>query len=72
MAAGLARVRWPGRLERVGKRPELFYDVAHTPDSARALAQSLAEISPLASAEESAVVFGCLREKDASGMLDAL
>ena len=72
VAAGLARVRWPGRLERVGKRPELFYDVAHTPDSARALAQSLAEISPLASAEESAVVFGCLREKDASGMLDAL
>ena len=72
VASGLAQVRWPGRLERVGKRPELFYDVAHTPDSARLLAQSLAEISPLASPEESTVVFGCLREKDASGMLDAL
>jgi dihydrofolate synthase/folylpolyglutamate synthase len=72
VAAGLAEVRWPGRLERVAKRPELFYDVAHTPESATALAQSLAEISPLASPEESTIVFGCLREKDAGRILDAL
>ena len=72
VAAGLASVRWPGRLERVAKRPELFYDVAHTPESARALAQSLAEISPLADPDESAIVFGCLREKDAGRILDAL
>ena len=70
--AGLARVRWPGRLERVAKRPELFYDVAHTPESARALAQSVAEILPLASPEESVIVFGCLREKEAGRILDAL
>jgi dihydrofolate synthase/folylpolyglutamate synthase len=72
VAAGLAAVRWPGRLERVAKRPELFYDVAHTPESARALAQSLAEISPLASPEESVVLFGCLREKEVGRILDAL
>jgi dihydrofolate synthase / folylpolyglutamate synthase len=72
MAAGLTGVRWPGRLERVAKRPELFYDVAHTPESARALAQSLAEISPLASPEESVILFGCVREKDAGRILDAL
>jgi dihydrofolate synthase/folylpolyglutamate synthase len=72
VAAGLARVRWPGRLDRVAKRPELFYDVAHTPESAVALAQSLAEISPMADPEESAIVFGCLREKDAGRILDAL
>ena len=72
VAAGLAKVRWPGRLERVAKRPELFYDVAHTPESARAVAQSLAEISPLASPEESAIVFGSLREKDVGRILDAL
>lgn len=70
--AGLAGVRWPGRLERVAKRPELFYDVAHTPESAVALAQSLAEISPLANPDESAIVFGCLREKNAGRILDAL
>ena len=72
VAEGLAHVRWPGRLERVAKRPELFYDVAHTPESARAIAQSLAEIAPLADPAESAIVFGCLREKDAGRMLDAL
>jgi len=72
VAAGLAHVRWPGRLERVAKRPELFYDVAHTPESARSLAQSLGEISPLADPEESAIVFGCLREKDVGRILDAL
>ncbi len=72
VAAGFAQVRWPGRLERVAKRPELFYDVAHTPESARSLAQSLGEIAPLANPEESAIVFGCLREKDAARILDAL
>jgi dihydrofolate synthase/folylpolyglutamate synthase len=72
VTAGLERVRWPGRLERVAKRPELFYDVAHTPESARALAQSIAEISPLADPDESTIVFGCLREKDAGRILDAL
>ena len=72
VAAGLAKVRWPGRLERVAKRPELFYDVAHTPESALALAQSLAEISPLASPEDSVVLFGCLRGKEVGRILDAL
>ncbi len=67
-----AGLRWPGRLERVSRRPELFYDVAHTPESARAVAQSLAEVSPLADPAESAVVFGCLGGKDVAGILDAL
>lgn len=68
----LARVRWAGRLERVRRRPELFYDVAHTPDSARAVAQSLAEIAPLADPGDNAIVFGCLRGKDVVRILDAL
>jgi len=69
--SGLATVHWPARLERIARRPELFYDVAHTPDSARAVAQSLAEISPLADPVQSAVVFGCLRGKDVPRILDA-
>jgi dihydrofolate synthase / folylpolyglutamate synthase len=68
----LARVRWPGRLERIAADPELFYDVAHTPESARALARGVAEISPLADPESSAIVFGCLRGKDVGGILEAL
>ncbi len=68
----LDRVRIPGRLERVARSPELFYDVAHTPGSARAVAASLAEIAPLADPTSSAIVFGCLRGKDVPRILDAL
>ena len=69
---GLAGVRWPGRLQRVARHPELFYDVAHTPQSALALVQSLAEISPLVDPAESAIVFGMLAGKDLPRILDAL
>jgi dihydrofolate synthase / folylpolyglutamate synthase len=68
----LRTVRWPGRLERVARQPELFYDVAHTPDSARLLAQSLAEIAPLADPGDNAIVFGVLRGKDIPRILEAL
>jgi dihydrofolate synthase/folylpolyglutamate synthase len=72
VAASLARVRWPGRLDRIARRPELFYDVAHTPESARAVAESLGEIAPLADRSASAILFGCLRGKDVDRILDAL
>ena len=69
---GLAGVRWPGRLERVAQRPELYFDVAHTPESARAVVESLGEIAPLSDPEASAIVFGCLRGKRIDRILDAL
>lgn len=68
----LSRLVWPGRLERVGRRPELFYDVAHTPESARLVAQSLGEMFPLADPAENALVFGLLRGKNVPRILDAL
>ncbi|TAK24672.1 MAG: hypothetical protein EPO26_05515 [Chloroflexota bacterium] len=37
----LAQARWPGRLERLRQSPPLVYDGAHTPESARALADGL-------------------------------
>jgi dihydrofolate synthase / folylpolyglutamate synthase len=70
--AGFAEVRWPGRLERVGRRPTLFYDVAHTPESARRVAQSLGEMFPLTDPGENAIVFGCVRGKRVDRILDAL
>jgi dihydrofolate synthase / folylpolyglutamate synthase len=70
--SGLAELRWPGRLDRVARRPELFYDVAHTPDSARLVAQSLGEMFPLADPAENAIVFGALRGKRVVRILDAL
>jgi dihydrofolate synthase/folylpolyglutamate synthase len=69
---GLDGVRWRGRLERFGARPEGWLDVAHTPESARALAQSLAEISPLADPAGNVVVFGCLAEKRVDEILESL
>ncbi len=71
LRSGLRSVRWPGRLERVGRRPEVYFDVAHTPESARAVAQSLAEVAPLAEPSQCAVLFGCLRDKDVRRILDA-
>jgi dihydrofolate synthase/folylpolyglutamate synthase len=69
---GLAKVVWRGRLERLERSPDLFLDVAHTPGSARALAQSLAEIAPMAPPAETAIVFGCLAEKRIPEILEAL
>jgi dihydrofolate synthase/folylpolyglutamate synthase len=69
---GLAAVEWRGRMERFGTRPEGWLDVAHTPESARALAQSMAEIAPLSDPSGNAVVFGCLAEKRVDELLEAL
>ncbi len=72
LAEAFRTLRWPGRLERVARRPELYYDVAHTPGSARAVALSLAEIVPLTDPGANAIVFGCLAGKDVGGILEAL
>ncbi|MGB6199641.1 MAG: folylpolyglutamate synthase/dihydrofolate synthase family protein [Candidatus Acidiferrales bacterium] len=34
---GIAQVRWPGRLERIGDRPAVYLDGAHNPAGAREL-----------------------------------
>jgi dihydrofolate synthase/folylpolyglutamate synthase len=67
--AGLAHVRWPGRLERVvldGGR-ELLLDAAHNPAGAAALASYLA-----AAGGKRPLVFAAMRDKNAQGMLSAL
>lgn len=69
---GLARLQWRGRLELLERRPEVFVDVAHTPESARAVAHAMGELRPMAPPEESAIVFGCLREKRIDEMLELL
>jgi dihydrofolate synthase / folylpolyglutamate synthase len=68
----LREVRWPGRLERIGRAPDLYYDVAHTPGSARAVAVALGEIDPALDPTQNAIVFGCLAGKDVPGILTTL
>ncbi|HYK93143.1 MAG TPA: cyanophycin synthetase, partial [Thermoplasmata archaeon] len=69
---GFGQARWKARVERVARRPDLFLDVAHTVESARALALSLAEIAPFTAPEANVVLFGCLGDKPAAAILEAL
>ncbi|MBM3221358.1 MAG: bifunctional folylpolyglutamate synthase/dihydrofolate synthase [Candidatus Rokubacteria bacterium] len=67
--AGLARVRWPGRLQIVRRDPWLILDGAHNPDGARALAASL---RALFGDPRVTFVLGVYADKDARGIIDAL
>jgi dihydrofolate synthase/folylpolyglutamate synthase len=67
--AGIARTRWPGRLERVSERPEMILDGAHNPAGARALA---AYIDRFYSHRRVRLIYGAMRDKaidEISGIL---
>jgi dihydrofolate synthase/folylpolyglutamate synthase len=65
--AGLAGVRWPGRLERVTS--DVLLDCAHNVEGARALAAAL---PALAEGHPIALLISIVRDKDARGILEAL
>ena len=69
---GLEATRWRGRMERVARKPDLYLDAAHTPESAQAVADSFAEISPFLDPGENALLFGCLGDKPVERILDRL
>jgi dihydrofolate synthase/folylpolyglutamate synthase len=66
---GIARTEWPGRLERLQRRPEVYLDGAHNPGAARELARFLKENF----AERKVyLIFGAMRDKavdEVTGML---
>ncbi len=66
ISRGLARARWPGRLETVAG---VLLDGAHNPDGAAALARALPELHPGQPVE---LVLGVLADKDHGSMLRAL
>jgi len=61
IARGLRRVRWPGRLERVGGRRPVVLDGAHNGASAQLLAR---ELGRLAGRQPIHLVIGVYRDKD--------
>jgi dihydrofolate synthase/folylpolyglutamate synthase len=66
---GIARARWPGRLERVSERPEIILDGAHNPAGARALA---AYIDRFYGHRTVRLIYGAMRDKaidEISGIL---
>jgi dihydrofolate synthase / folylpolyglutamate synthase len=66
IARGIARARWPGRLETVAG---VLLDGAHNPDGAASLAAALPALHPGRPVE---LVFGVLADKDHRGILGAL
>jgi dihydrofolate synthase/folylpolyglutamate synthase len=66
---GLAVTRVPGRFQRIARAPEVFVDVAHNPEAARALASVLRE-QPVPG--RTLAVVGMLADKDAAGVFAAL
>jgi dihydrofolate synthase/folylpolyglutamate synthase len=62
VSKAVARVEWPGRLQRLPGRPEILLDGAHNPAGARALATHLKGRPPFV------LVFGAMADKDVRGI----
>jgi dihydrofolate synthase/folylpolyglutamate synthase len=66
---GLARVRWPARLERVARKPTFLFDAAHNPEGAQVLATFLQQ-NP--GSGPRVLIFGAFADKDYAAMLRVL
>ncbi len=72
---GIRTVRWPGRLELAGRKPDLLLDGAHNPQAAEALAAYLTALrgrGGLAGGGRLILVLGMMRDKDHRGVLARL
>ncbi|MBN1641841.1 MAG: bifunctional folylpolyglutamate synthase/dihydrofolate synthase [Anaerolineae bacterium] len=67
--AGLDGVRWPGRLEILGRTPWVVVDGAHNPDSMTKLLATLEELFPH---RRLIAIFGASADKQIDAMLDIL
>jgi dihydrofolate synthase/folylpolyglutamate synthase len=74
VAAGLAGVVWPARLEIMSRQPLVLLDCAHNVASARALVLALDQSFPLPAQAHARriLIFGGNRDKDLAGMLELL
>jgi len=57
---GISSVEWPGRLERLNARPDVYLDGAHNPAAARELAEFLQQHF---AGRRIRLIFGALRDK---------
>ncbi|MBI1965821.1 MAG: bifunctional tetrahydrofolate synthase/dihydrofolate synthase [Betaproteobacteria bacterium] len=67
--SGLLQAENPGRFQVLPGRPAVILDVAHNPQAARALAESL---SAMKSPGRTLAVFAMLKDKDIAGVVAAL
>jgi dihydrofolate synthase/folylpolyglutamate synthase len=69
ISRGLAATNWPGRLERIAERPEIYVDGAHNPAGARELAVFWEAFLP---GRNIILIYGAMRDKavdEVSGVL---
>ena len=66
---GIARTRWPGRLEVLPGRPRVVLDGAHNPAAAESLARHIRTFLP---SEQVLLIYGSLRDKDIPAVFSAL
>lgn len=66
---GIARTRWPGRLEVLPGRPRLVLDGAHNPAAAESLARHIRTFLP---PEQVLLIYGSLRDKDIAAVFSLL
>lgn len=69
IADGIAKAEWPGRLEKIQARPDVYLDGAHNPSAARELAEFWKQNF---AGRKVRLVFGALRDKaidEISGIL---
>ena len=67
--AGIARTQWPGRLERVRRRPDVYLDGAHNIEAARAMRRF---VEKHMAGREVWLVFGVMRDKDVKEITEIL
>jgi len=72
VAGGLAKTRWPGRMEIIQGNPPVVLDVAHNPDGAAALRQAMADHFPGVWPQRTVLLLGILADKDRQGVVDIL
>jgi len=65
----LSAIKWPGRLERVRRHPEVILDAAHNLHGAQGLARAIEEIYP---DRNRVLVIGILDDKDGPGIFKSL
>ncbi|MFI5097046.1 MAG: bifunctional folylpolyglutamate synthase/dihydrofolate synthase [Candidatus Acidiferrales bacterium] len=66
---GIGATEWPGRIERLGTRPDVYFDGAHNPGAAKELAAFLEENFR---GRKVYMVFGAMRDKAVDEVTGAL
>lgn len=66
---GVSRTVWPGRLEKIGNRPDVILDGAHNPDGTEALRKAL---DTYYEGKPVDFVFGMMGDKDMESVIKAL